>query len=94
MVKADQTGLVWDGPGLTIETDEDYTTGHYSVTIHFSGFESELYGISHYMWALGTRPRSDNVKVFSSSGILTDNSRKRGLYSLNPCCRCIVSLKG
>ena len=80
MVKADQTGVVWDGPGVTIEMDEDYATGHYSVTIHFSGFESELNGITQYMWALGTRPRSDDVKSFSSDGIITDDTNTRGMH--------------
>ena len=79
VVQADQTGQAWDGPGLSIEMDEDYVSGHYSVTIHFSGFESELNGISHYMWALGTRPRSDDVKGYSSYGILTTDINSRGM---------------
>ena len=63
VVRSDQAGSVWDGEGLTVEEDKDYRPGYYSVSLHFTGFESELNGISHYMWALGTQPRSDDVKA-------------------------------
>ena len=78
MVEKDRTGVVWDGVGLTVDEDEDFVPGQYIVTLHFSGFESSLNGISHYLWALGTKPRSDDVKRFSSYGIITLNDYQRG----------------
>ena len=78
MVKADIAGVVWDGPGLGYIHDIDYTSDQYTVTLHFSGFESELNGISNYLWGLGTKPGIDDVKRFSEYGIISEGTNVEG----------------
>ena len=82
VVKADITGVVWDGPGLSYIHDIDYTSDQYTVTLHFHGFESELNGISNYLWGLGTKPGIDDVKGFSEYGIINEGTNVKGNHAM------------
>ncbi|KAI8516746.1 hypothetical protein Bbelb_053270, partial [Branchiostoma belcheri] len=83
VVRADQVGTVTDGweTWTTVEqavtVDVDYQRDASTVTVQFSGFESEQHGISHYEWSVGTEPRLDDVQPYTASGVVlsdhTDN---------------------
>ncbi|XP_066275501.1 uncharacterized protein [Branchiostoma lanceolatum] len=83
VVRADQAGTVTDGweTWTTVEqamtVDVDYQRDVSTVTVQFSGFESEQHGISHYEWSVGTEPRLDDVQPYTAAGIVlsdhTDN---------------------
>ncbi|XP_070573717.1 uncharacterized protein [Ptychodera flava] len=79
VVSADKVGMVTDGPNddvidetERIHVDVDYQREAGTATAQFSGFESEQHGIVHYEWAIGKRPRSDDVQPFISDGIVTN----------------------
>eukprot|EP00058_Branchiostoma_floridae_P003025 XP_002588513.1 hypothetical protein BRAFLDRAFT_79466 [Branchiostoma floridae] len=83
VVRADQAGTVTDGweAWSTVEqamaVDVDYQRDVSTVTVQFSGFESEQHGITHYEWSVGTEPRLDDVQPYTAAGIVlsdhTDN---------------------
>eukprot|EP00058_Branchiostoma_floridae_P003027 XP_002588515.1 hypothetical protein BRAFLDRAFT_79470 [Branchiostoma floridae] len=83
VVRADQAGTVTDGweAWSTVEhamaVDIDYQRDVSTVTVRFSGFESDQHGIIHYEWSVGTEPRLDDVQPYTASGIVlsdhTDN---------------------
>ncbi|XP_078697384.1 uncharacterized protein LOC144925295 [Branchiostoma floridae x Branchiostoma belcheri] len=83
VVRADQVGTVTDGweTWTTVEqavtVDVDYQRDASTVTVQFSGFESEQHGISHYEWSVGTEPRLDDVQPYTAAGVVlsdhTDN---------------------
>ncbi|XP_078695732.1 uncharacterized protein LOC144924477 [Branchiostoma floridae x Branchiostoma belcheri] len=83
VVRADQVGTVTDGweTWTTVEqavtVDVDYQRDVSTVTVQFSGFESEQHGISHYEWSVGTEPRLDDVQPYTAAGVVlsdhTDN---------------------
>ena len=85
IVAADQTGVVWDGPAADVTHDTDFTLAKHTVTLHFSGFQSALSGIEHFLWAVGTQPRFDDVKPFSAHGIITDVTESRCRSHLFQC---------
>eukprot|EP00058_Branchiostoma_floridae_P000529 XP_002586017.1 hypothetical protein BRAFLDRAFT_110183 [Branchiostoma floridae] len=75
VVRADQAGTVTDGweAWSTVEqamaVDVDYQRDVSTVTVRFSGFESEQHGITHYEWSVGTEPRLDDVQPYTAAGI-------------------------
>ncbi|XP_038050728.1 uncharacterized protein LOC119723897 [Patiria miniata] len=68
VVEEDQTGYVTDGPTMLqdIDAQQERTT----VTVWFDDFESELHGISHYEWAVGTTPGGEDIQPLTSDGIV------------------------
>ncbi|XP_066300154.1 uncharacterized protein [Branchiostoma lanceolatum] len=68
VVDRDKTGYVTDGTDPT--SDADYQMDTAAITAHFSGFQSQLHGIAHYLWAVGTSSGSYDVQSFVSAGIV------------------------
>ncbi|XP_038050876.1 uncharacterized protein LOC119724026 [Patiria miniata] len=68
VVEEDQTGYLTDGPRMLhdIDAQQERTT----VTIFFSDFESQVHGISHYEWAVGTTPGGEDIQPLTSDGIV------------------------
>ncbi|XP_072033446.1 LOW QUALITY PROTEIN: uncharacterized protein [Amphiura filiformis] len=80
VVEEDKIGYATDGSGLAemlgendliIDIDAQLSTT--TVTLQFTGFESQLYGLSHYEWAVGTELGMDNVQAFTNDGIVFGN---------------------
>ncbi|XP_077992165.1 uncharacterized protein LOC144446291 [Glandiceps talaboti] len=76
VLQGDIAGIVEDGPETEIVSSEivsvdvDYQKEETVVTAQFMGFESQVHGISHYEWAVGTQPRSDDVQPYTNAGIV------------------------
>ncbi|XP_078664148.1 uncharacterized protein LOC144907219 [Branchiostoma floridae x Branchiostoma belcheri] len=68
VVDRDKSGYVTDGSDPT--SDADYQMDNTAITAHFTGFESQLHGIAHYLWAVGTSSGAYDVQSFVSAGIL------------------------
>ncbi|XP_070572594.1 uncharacterized protein [Ptychodera flava] len=79
VLQGDIAGIVDDGPDTdiidsnTISVDVEYQKEDGVVTAQFHGFESQINGIVHYEWAVGTEPRKDDVQPFSSAGIVVSD---------------------
>ncbi|XP_070573688.1 uncharacterized protein [Ptychodera flava] len=79
VLQGDMAGIVDDGPDTdvigsdTISVDVEYQKEDGVVTAQFHGFESQINGIVHYEWAVGTEPRKDDVQPFSSAGIVVSD---------------------
>ncbi|KAI8485717.1 hypothetical protein Bbelb_365510, partial [Branchiostoma belcheri] len=68
VVDRDKSGYVTDGSDPT--SDADYQMDNTAITAHFTGFESQLHGIAHYLWAVGTSSGAYDVQSFVSAGIV------------------------
>ncbi|XP_022102001.1 uncharacterized protein LOC110985344 [Acanthaster planci] len=68
IVEEDQTGYVTDGPSMLQDVDAQHERT--TVTIWFDDFESQLHGISHYEWAVGTTPGGEDIQPLTSDGIV------------------------
>ncbi|KAI8518956.1 hypothetical protein Bbelb_022130, partial [Branchiostoma belcheri] len=68
VVDRDRAGYVTDGAEEGV--DIDYQKDDITLMAHFSGFESQLNGIAHYLWAVGTSSGEDDVQPFLSAGII------------------------
>ncbi|XP_038062441.1 uncharacterized protein LOC119732930 [Patiria miniata] len=68
VVEEDQTGYVTDGPSMVQDIDAQHERT--TVSIWFDDFESQLHGISHYEWAVGTTPGGEDVQPMTSNGIV------------------------
>ena len=84
-------GVVLDGGetkmvnGIELPSDIDYQKEMTAVTMQFQGYESQLYGIDRYEWAVGTSPRGEDVQPFMSAGIVLNKQEEPiGGGMLNP----------
>ncbi|XP_035662464.1 uncharacterized protein LOC118406510 [Branchiostoma floridae] len=68
VVDRDKAGYITDGAEEGV--DIDYQKDDITLMAHFSGFESQLNGIAHYLWAVGTSSGEDDVQPFLSAGII------------------------
>ncbi|CAH1250560.1 FAT1 [Branchiostoma lanceolatum] len=68
VVDEDRAGYVTDGPEEN--SDLDYQRTKNILTGHFAGFESQLHGIVHFLWAVGTSSGEDDIQPFLSAGII------------------------
>ncbi|XP_019616821.1 PREDICTED: uncharacterized protein LOC109464310 [Branchiostoma belcheri] len=68
VVDRDKSGYVTDGSDPA--SDADYQMDNTAITAHFTGFESQLHGIAHYLWAVGTSSGAYDVQSFVSGGIV------------------------
>ena len=77
IVEQDQVGVVMDGPD--VGEDVDVQRSKYTITASFHGFHSMAHGISHYIWAVGTEPLTDDVMPFISEGVVeADDADQNG----------------
>ena len=76
MVEADSSGMVRDGPSMDLDSDYQLDMSH--VTATFRGFESQLHGVSHYYWAVGSAPAIDDVMSYTSANLVTKDDGTKG----------------
>ncbi|KAK6192291.1 hypothetical protein SNE40_003784 [Patella caerulea] len=74
VVDDDKTGIVFDGPEGTVESnptsvDVDYQRETHTVTVQFSGFESRLHGFAYFDWAIGTTSGGEEAQPFLTAGL-------------------------
>ncbi|KAL5013969.1 hypothetical protein ScPMuIL_008239 [Solemya velum] len=67
ILNEDKTGVAVDGAG---DSDLDFQADTSTVTVQFHGFESEMYGVMSYEWAVGTTPGGEDIQPFMESGIV------------------------
>ena len=70
-------GVVRDGPDTGV--DIDYQVDVSTVTVTFSGYESQRDGVSRYEWAVGSAPRLDDVMPYSDINLVTDDGWPMGM---------------
>ena len=76
MVETDSSGMVSDGPSTDL--DCNYQLDLSLVTATFRGFESQLHGVSHYYWAVGSAPALDDVMSYTSADLVTKDDGTKG----------------
>ena len=77
VVSGDVAGVVRDGPDTLV--DIDYQLDLSTVTVTFSGYESERDGVTRYEWAVGSAPRLDDVMPYSYVNLVTDDGGASGM---------------
>ena len=77
VVSGDVAGVVKDGPDTLV--DIDYQLDLSTVTVTFSGYESERDGVTRYEWAVGSAPRLDDVMPYSYVNLVTDDGGASGV---------------
>ena len=77
VVPGDKAGVVRDGPDTLV--DIDYQLDLSTVTVTFSGYESERDGVTRYEWAVGSAPRLDDVMPYSYVNLVTDDGGASGM---------------
>ena len=70
-------GVVRDGPDTGV--DIDYQLDVSTVTVTFSGYESQRDGVSRYEWAVGSAPRLDDVMPYSDVNLVTHDGGSQGM---------------
>jgi hypothetical protein len=80
VASADIAGTVLDGPdrGIDVAVQNGDT-----ITVTFSGWQTECGGIMSYEWAIGTSPGGSDIQAFTPEGIVTEGDKGTAQVSID-----------